>query len=175
MSQKKKLNWKLLTVLAAAFVIGLISYRVESSDSPFPPWMQKYFGRSRVPLGHDAARRAKALYDVAVHQAANSSNGLGVYLPANAVITRSWYYVKTATTGNPNARVAFQCEDSGNIKTATDMTSYNANEMIEGASTGASSAFKTGIAAACEITAVLTGGIMSTGAIEIYVDYVVHD
>lgn len=174
MSQKKKLNLKFIATIAIAFVIGLVTYQVSAIEAPYPPWIEKYFQRDKVPVGHDAARRLKAIYDVSIHNAANSTNGLGVYLPKNAVVTRSWYYVRTATTGHPDARVAFTCEDAGNLKAATDMTAYSANSLVEGAATGATSAMVTSIGAQCEVQAVLTGNVMSTGLIELYVDYVVH-
>lgn len=175
MTNLKKLNVKFIIGLLVTLVIGFASYKVSAVEAPYPQWLDKYFSRNKVPLGQDAARRAKALYDPAVNNSATSTNGLGVYLPKNAVIVRSWYYVRTATTGNPAARVAFQCEDANNIKTATDMTAYSADTIVEGASTGAASAFVTSIGDQCQISAVLTSSTMSTGQIEIYVDYVIHD
>lgn len=172
--QKKTFNWKLLTLIAVAFVIGIISKQAFSTEAPYPLWLEPYFKRPTMTVGHDAARRIVARYNPAVHNSATSTNGLGVFLPAKAVITRSWYYVTTATTGHPASRVAFQCEDANNIKTATDMSAYSADTLVEGASTGATSAMVTNIAAGCEINAVITGNVMSTGLIEIYVDYVIH-
>lgn len=174
--QKKTFNWKLLSLIAVAFVIGIVSKQALSTEAPYPLWLDKYFNRDKVPQGIDAARRAKVIYNVAA-----SSVNTGVYLPKNAVIVRSWYYVRTATTGGtgPGAaltsNVSFDCEDVGNIKVATDMSAYSADTIVEGASTGAASVFKSAIAAQCQVVATVTNAPMSTGVIELYIDYVVHD
>ncbi len=175
MPLKKKLNLKLVTTIALALIIGFFSYKSGAVQAPFPTWLDKYWAREKVPLGIEGQRLVKAVYDTAIHQSATSTNGLGVYLPANAVITRSWFYVRTAMSGNPGARVAFQCEDANNIKTSTDMTALAKDTMVEGASTGTAATFVTNIGAQCQISAVLIGDVMSTGAAEIYINYVVHD
>ncbi len=175
MPEKKKLNLKLVTVAVLAMVIGFFSFKSNAVQGPFPTWLDKYWAREKVPLGIEGQRLVKAVYDTAIHQSATSTNGLGVFLPKNAVITRSWMYTRTAMSGNPNAKIAIQCEDANNIKTSTDLTTLAVDSITEGASTGAASAFVTNILNSCEISAVLVGNTMSTGALEIYINYVVHD
>jgi hypothetical protein len=71
--------------------------------------------------------------------------------------------------------VALSCEDANNIKTATDITGSSANAFVEGASTGAASAFVRGIGAACEITATVATATQDAGKLVGWVEYVVEN
>lgn len=100
-------------------------------------------------------------------------HGLGVYLPAGAVIVRSYLYVNTQLADSGSGTVAFHCEDANNIKTATDMTGTADAGWIEGQSTGATSAFVGSIAASCEIKATIGGVDLSAGKITGFVQYLI--
>lgn len=103
---------------------------------------------------------------------------LGVSLPAKALIVRSYIYIKTQFVDTGTCTVALSCEDANNIKTATDISGTAAGGFIEGASTGASTAFVASIAAACVITATVADGgscVPSAGYLDAYVEYVTTD
>jgi hypothetical protein len=121
---------------------------------------------------------AKATFDFADGDLAVGAHGLGVSLPAKAIIIRSWIRIDTQLVDTGTCTVAISCEDANNIKTATDITGSAAGAMIEGESTGAASAFKSSIAAACEITATVADGgscVPSAGKGSVFVMYVVHN
>ena len=163
-------------VSSLVLALSLVFINMSHAGTPLPPWFNKILNQPEAISGQTLTKRAKAIYNVAVGtNGAVAAHGLGVYLPAKAVITRSWYYVVTATSGTPTSTVAFSCEDANNIKTATDMTAYAANQIVEGASTGAASAFVKSIAAACEITATVAADIMSSGKIDLYIDYTLSE
>lgn len=115
-----------------------------------------------------------ATYDFDKHGGAVGTIGLGRYLPKDAVITRSWLHVDTAAVSGGTGTIAFQCEDANNIYTATYIGGSSTGALLEGASTGASSAFKTSIAAKCEISAVLAVEDFTAGKVSAYVRYFVH-
>lgn len=144
-----------------------------AASTPFPPWLQKFFDMAPVQNGIGVQRTARAVYDVAVHGGSVGDHGLGVFLPAKAVITRSYLRIDTSFTDVGSATVALSCEDANNIKTATDFTGLSG--LVEGESTGAASAFKQSIANKCEITATVAGGLQSTGKATVWVDYVAHN
>lgn len=125
--------------------------------------------------GHMLERVARVTYDVAVHGGGLGDHGLGVYLPAKAVIIRSYFRITTQFSDSGSGTVALSCEDANNIKTATDITGNAAGTFVEGQSTGAASTFVGGIAAKCEITATVAGAAQDTGKLTAWVHYVVHD
>jgi len=138
---------------------------------------------ARMQLGTKLkeAGRIRAVYDIAVGNNGSSTvdsgvHFLGVSLPANAIIIRSWVHIKTAFTGSGKvgqSTVAFSCEDAGNILAATDITTSAADALLTGVSDDAIGNFQTGIAAKCRINATVggVGGGFSAGKLNLFVDY----
>jgi hypothetical protein len=123
--------------------------------------------------GLNAVRVARATYDVATDLGTVAAHPLGVTLPAKAVITRSYIYIVTQFVDAGAGTVALHCEDANNIKTATDITGSGDGSFIEGASDGAAANFKSGIAAACEITATVATAAQTAGKLVVFVEYIV--
>ena len=118
----------------------------------------------------------KFTYDtVAGASGAIGTYSTGVTLPAKAVIIRSYLRIITQFTDAGSGTVALHCEDANNIKTATDITGSTAGAFVEGASTGAASAFVSSIGAACTITATVAGADQTAGKFEGWVTYVLHE
>lgn len=122
----------------------------------------------------------RVVYDTAVVDSDGSTSttlgvhGLGKSLPAAALITRSYLYIKNAFTSTGAAgssTVQFFCEDENNIKTATDLTTSSADTLVEGQSTGATSAMVKSVAAACEIKAKVAGAALTAGKAIVFVEY----
>lgn len=122
-----------------------------------------------------AARIARFEYDVATDLGTIAAHGLGVTLPAKAVIIRSYFRTDTQFVDAGSGTVALSCEDANNIKTATDITGNADGTFVEGQSTGAASAFVGSIAAACEITATVAGAAQTSGKLTGWVHYVIQD
>lgn len=125
--------------------------------------------------GLNAKRVARATYDCAT-SCTVGAHTLGVTLPANALIIRSYIYVVTQMVDTGTCTIAYHCEDANNIKTATDLTGSAAGAFIEGASTGAISAAVGSISAPCLITATTADGgscVPSAGKHIVFVEYVV--
>lgn len=124
--------------------------------------------------GLHAKRLARFTLNCASSGCSVGAHGLGVSLPAKALITRSYLYVVTQFSDTGTCTVAIHCEDANNIKTATDITGTAAGGLIEGQSTGAASAFVGSIAATCEITATVADGgscVPSAGKLVGFVEY----
>lgn len=125
-----------------------------------------------------AKRTARATLNCASSGCALGAHGLGVTLPAAAVVTQSYIYVVTQLTDTGTCTVAISCEDANNIKTATDITGSAAGAFIAGQSTGTAATMVSGIAAACEITATVADGgscVPLTGKVIVFVDYLVAE
>lgn len=122
-----------------------------------------------------AHRIARFIYDEAVDGGAIAAYGLGVTLPAGAVIVRSYFKIITQFVDGGSGTVALSCEDANNIKTATDITGSADNAFVEGESDGAAANFQRDIAAACEITATVAGAEQTAGKLVGWVEYVVED
>lgn len=128
--------------------------------------------------GNYALKVAKASYSFDDGDLAVGAHGLGVSLPAKAVIIRSWIHVTLQQVDTGTCTMAFSCEDANNIKTATDLSGSAADALVEGESTGAASAFKKSIAATCEITLTVADGgscVPSAGSGQVFVEYVTQN
>lgn len=101
---------------------------------------------------------------------------LGVDLPANAIITRTWFYVKTQFVDSGSGTVAVHCEDANNLFSAADITGYSDGTIVSGAITGSSpGTYIAGIAAACDVTATIATAEQTAGVLDFFIEYVVHD
>jgi hypothetical protein len=123
----------------------------------------------------NSVKTVRVSYDFAKHGGAVSTIALGKYLPAGALIIRSFIYVETQLVDAGAGTTAITCEDANNIKTATDLTGSAAGAFIEGASTGSAATMVGAIAARCEISIVIAGAANTAGALTIIVQYVKED
>ncbi len=116
-------------------------------------------------------RTARVTFDTANGATAGSTYNLGVALPAKAIITRSYLTINTPFVG-ASGTVALSCETANNIFSAANITGYTTNDLIEGASTGASTAFKK-ITSACNLSAVVATTTQSAGKLTAWVEFVI--
>jgi hypothetical protein len=184
----------------AVLLLTLITTAALAANSPYPPWIDKVggditfdanggtsIGAGKIteaqiaPLsgtvdGLGLKRMAMFVYDSAIDGVSAAGHGLGVTLPAGAVITRSFFKVITAFTysGSANGTLALSCEDANNIYTATANSGQTANSFVEGASTGTAATMVRGIASACEITAT-PSVIVTAGKLIGWLEFVVEN
>jgi hypothetical protein len=151
------------------FLASLLTSLTLFAATPFPPEVNDRFNAL------ETEQMVEFEYDVATDGGTIAAHTLGEWLPANAVITRSFFYINTQFTDSGTGTVALSCEDANNIKTATDITGSAAGSIIEGESTGAVSAFTSGIAARCSITATVAGAAQTAGKLTGWVRYVIAD
>lgn len=119
-----------------------------------------------------APRIAQATYDFSVQGGTVAAHGLGISLPANAVIMNSLMEVVTPIVSvSNNGTFAISCEDANNIFTATDIDSSSAGDILKG--TALPSAPVGHIASACEITATIGTNAFTAGKVIVWVEYVV--
>jgi hypothetical protein len=120
-------------------------------------------------------RIARVEYDVTGGDSGGvGAHGLGVTLPASAIITRSFFFVKTQFVDGGAGTVALHCEDANNIYSAADITGNAAGALVEGVSTGSSGNMKI-VDAACEITATVATAAQTAGKLVGFIEYVVAD
>jgi len=99
---------------------------------------------------------------------------LGVFLPVGALITDSYVYFENAvdvTGATQTPTLAFECEDASNLFTNSNIKQYSSGQLIQGAAAGQTGTFVKGIAADCEIKAVLGSAAITTGLIKGWVEY----
>lgn len=123
--------------------------------------------------GLNAMRVARATLDCGVEDCSAGTVGMGVTIPAKAILLRAWYYTVTQFVDGGAGTVALQCEDSGNIDAAADITGITVGtitqtDLVAGAEVAA-------IAAACEISAVIATAEQTAGKLILYVEYVIAE
>jgi hypothetical protein len=127
--------------------------------------------------GLHAKRIARATYDFAVDGGAVGSIGLGVSLPDNAIITRSWYTVLSSlTSADSTATVALSIptDDAAGIAAATALSANNyAAGHHEGIQTGTAANFSEQTTAARELTLTIGVQDLTAGKLILFCEYVV--
>ena len=121
-------------------------------------------------------RMAKAVLDCSASGAcAIGAHSLGVQLPANALLTQSYYYSVVQPVSAGSGTIALSCEDANNILTAANLTSKTVGSISAGNQTGVASTMTAGISSACNITATVASSDYTAGKLDVYVEYVVHE
>ena len=118
-------------------------------------------------------RIARATWDFAVDGGAVSAIGLGVTLPDNAIITRSWIDITTGmTSAATNGTIAIHAEGANDILSAVDADTLSGqSEGIQDGAVG--NMVKT--TGAKELTATIAVEALTAGAFVLFVEYVVSD
>jgi hypothetical protein len=118
---------------------------------------------------------ARATYNFAEHGGAIGAHGLGVKLPAGAVVTRSWYEVLTTctTAGSDAGTMALKIKDANDLVSAIAVSDagnpWDAG-MHECVPDGTAAKFiKT--TAESEITATIAGQAFTAGKFVVYLEY----
>ena len=129
--------------------------------------------------GLHAKRIARATYDFAADGGVVGDIELGVSLPENAIITRSWYTVLSKlTSANSTATVALSIpdDDVAGIAAATALSDnkYTAGHH-EGIQTGTAATFSEQTTAARELTLTIGVQDLTAGKLILFCEYVVMD
>jgi len=128
--------------------------------------------------GLHAKRIARATYDFDVDGGAVGDIRLGVTLPDNAIITRSWYTVLTslASDDDSTATVALSIpdDDVAGIAAATALSEnhYTAGHH-DGLQTGTAATFSAQTTAARELTLTIGEQALTAGKLILFCEYVV--
>jgi len=121
-------------------------------------------------------RTARATFDLGVEaNRAVGAHGLGVTIPANAIIIGGFMEVNTAVTGETNATLAISVKTANDIQTAAAVSgapwsTTGIKAIVPKNNTPESTGIK--LAAAKEITATVATAALLTGKVTIYLDYV---
>lgn len=124
--------------------------------------------------GNYAQRIAVATYDFAVKGGAQGAISLGVVIPDKAIVTKSFFHVKTAFTSGGSATVALGTGEAANdIKTATafDDAAYAVGNIGAGISDGAVANMKK-MTADRTIKLTIATADLTAGKVIIFVEYV---
>lgn len=127
--------------------------------------------------GLHAKRIARATYDFADKGGAVGSIGLGVSLPDNAIITRSWYTVLSSlasTNNTATVALSIPTDDVAGIAAATALSANNyAAGHHEGIQTGTAATFSKQTTAARELTLTIGEEKLTAGKLILFCEYVV--
>lgn len=169
---------KYILSLLALVLVSVQTYAVPAPTFPQTERRLKELGLTIEQQGKEGKiveRVARVIYDVATDLGTAGAHTLGVKLPANTLITRSYLYIVTQFVDAGAGTVALHCEDANNIKTATDITGTAAGGLIEGASTGSAATMVGAITAECEVTATVATADQTAGKLVAYIHYVTFE
>lgn len=114
-------------------------------------------------------RVARATYDVSVDGGGIGDHGLGVSLPANAIVYNAYYQTKTQFTDGGSGTVALAC-GSATILSAGDITGQAAESVNEATIDTTAEAADVGTSE-CEITATVATATQTAGKLVLFVHY----
>jgi len=126
-------------------------------------------------------RIARATYDFAEHGGAISTIGLGVTLPDNAIVIRSWYEVITTLTSATDAAtvsIDIPVDDVAGILAAIaidDVANPWDAGLKEAIQDGTAANFSTKTTAARELSITIAVEAVTAGKFIVFYEYVVSD
>jgi len=120
-------------------------------------------------------RVARATLDCAASSCVAGDVGMGVSLPAKAIITQAYFHTITQFVDGGAGTVALKCEDAANIFAAADITGITVGTNTSGVPTGTAATMVDSIAAACVITATIAVAEQTAGVLNLFLEYVVQD
>lgn len=128
--------------------------------------------RTLVKDGHQAKQLVVGTYDYAVH-GGNSvgDRHLGVTIPDNAIITRSYIDVVTTIVGQ-GAALVLTTETTGDVKGSTAITSFSG--QVEGVSTGTAATMKK-MTADRGLLLDINNTALTAGKFKVYIEYVMSE
>jgi len=159
------LDQKIMKLSEKSMVIGNASGRASSEALGSDGSMQK--------------RIARATYDVAIDGGTTAAHALGVIIPANAIMVRSWFYTITQFVDGGAGTVALHCETANNIFSAADITGNADGVLVDGIQQAFATFDGTGAAgilgAECELTATVATAAQTAGKLVLFVEYLVAE
>lgn len=173
----------ILVLMSLMFATTVFGQTLDKQFTPFKTQVQKKLYKLEdvsatsdyaTQEGHFQVRVAKAIYDVAVDGGTAGAKGLGVYLPAKALIKQAWFYIDQQFVDAGAGTVALHCEDANNIFSAADITGSAVGTVTSGVATGTAANMTKAIAATCELTATVATATQTAGKLTLWVEYVVH-
>lgn len=127
--------------------------------------------------GHYVQQEAQATYNFATQTGATGNYDLGVSIPANAIITRTYAYSITKPTTSASGTLGFYCNNNNNpeLKASTVVASYGATggAPVDGIQSGAAANMSV-IPTKCDVHATIGTGSLTAGKVTLYINYVVH-
>lgn len=102
-----------------------------------------------------------------------AAHGLGVTIPANAVIRQVWFFTKTSlVSASNNGTIAFSCNSANDLFSAADIDASSgvAGQVGAGVPIG-TAATMLKVTTACEITATVAVNAFTAGKIDFFVEY----
>lgn len=187
---------KTFLLLVATALLLSTSVLADIKGAPFSPEVDARFntleGNSAASVSSSTVVRvARAVWnpslvttdgDSTTPSGAAGVHSLGVSLPAKAIITSSYMYVVTKpVSAGGLGKLSFKCEDAANIYPTQYWDNQPVGKIISGAqagpsaTVGASANMTNSIAAACDISAVVTDVAFTAGKVIVYVSYVVAE
>ncbi|MCD6161945.1 MAG: hypothetical protein J7K40_05980 [candidate division Zixibacteria bacterium] len=127
-----------------------------------------------------AVTSARGVYDFDIHGGTQGDIGLGVNLPTNAIITRSWYRVLTAPTAEgsdtPTIALGIPTDDVAGILAPIEYNNaaFDVDEH-DAIQDGSATNFSEKTTANRELTLTIADADLTAGKIELFVDYVVSE
>ena len=123
--------------------------------------------------GNHVKRVARATWDFAADGGAIGAIGLGVTIPAKALINFAYWYTVTQVTDGGSGTGALKCEDANNLFTAADVTGNAAKVVVLGIPQNSAATMVKDIGAACELTWSIAGADATAGKLIFFVEYTV--
>ena len=167
---------KMISMLVALVLMSLTAFAVDTTWSPF---------RDKTMARVEALENSKTqrvIYNVAT-TGGNSgvTYSLGKTLPAKSVIMKAFYRIDTmfaqSGTVQNTGTIAFACEDSGNILSATStLSGMTAGNMRMGNVSGATpEVWVSGIAAQCNLAVTVARANYTAGKLTMWIEYITQE
>lgn len=173
-------NGRAVVAVAGQNIIGFATVSGVIADIGYCRLAPGILASSGAVDGNTFKFLARATFDATAGKAIGS-HGLGVTLPDNAIITRSWYEVITTFTSATDAgtiALSIPTDDVAGIKAAVaidDVGNPWDAGIVEGIQDGTAAAFSVKTTAARELTADVAVEALTAGVLVLFCEYVISE
>jgi len=173
-------NGRAVVAVAGQSIIGFATVAGVSGDIGYCRISPGLIASAGGVDGNTFKFLARATFDATAGKAIGS-HGLGVSLPDNAIITRSWYEVITTFTSATDAgtiALGIPTDDVAGIKAAvaiSDGTNPWDAGIVEGIQDGTAAAFSVKTTAVRELTADVAVEALTAGKLVLFCEYVISE
>jgi len=155
--------------------LSLFATMAFATPAPFQPWETDLISKNIIDVPAEALLIGNSVGKIG----AAAAYGLGITIPANAIMVRSWFYTVTQFVDAGSGTVALSCETANNIFSAADITGNADGVLVDGVQQAFATFDGTGAAgilgSACELTATVATAAQTAGKLILFVEYLIAE
>lgn len=147
--------------------LSIITLSSKAANSPYAPWVDDFVDNS----DYNPKRIQRGLFDYSAIGGAQGSYSLGVKIPANSIITHTYFHNTVAFVDGGSGTVSLGCESTGDLYASTDITGNSTGDITEGIQDDTIANYAT-IESGCVPRVHIDGADITEGKLNVFFEYI---